>query len=135
MYAPSNDNLEFFCNLANMANEIDCPNKIIGGDLNLCFDLDKYKRDTMSNNHRSLKTLQTYVDENYMIDVWRVKNPDLFRFTWKRHSPNIVLSRLDYFLTTSKILSWVDNVDIVPGFRSHHSVIVIDFQPSTIERG
>ena len=45
-----------------------------------------------------------------MVDIWRVKNPEVFAFTWKRDAPHLVLSRLNYILITTRTIGWVDDV-------------------------
>ena len=59
----------------------DSPHGIITGDFNLCFDINLDKRGTVYNNTRALQVLNEYMEENYMSDVWRIRNPDKFSFT------------------------------------------------------
>ena len=55
-------------------------------------------------------------------DVWRDENPNDFRFTWRQRNPEIHC-RLDFFLISTSLLGNVSKVDILPGFRTDHSLI------------
>ena len=55
-------------------------------------------------------------------DVWRDLNPNDSRFTWRQKNPEIHC-RLDYFLISTSLLGNVSKVDILPGFRTDHSLI------------
>ena len=135
IYAPNVDSPEFYTSALNMLDTHENPHKIIRGDLNLCFDLEKNKRGTMYNDFKAVEVLSNYMEQNYMIDLWRVCNPEKYMFTWKRNSPNLVLSRLDYFIITTGTSGWVDNTFIKPGISSDHSLIGIELSPSNIVRG
>jgi hypothetical protein len=56
-------------------------------------------------------------------DVWRVQNPNMRKFTWRRR--NTGQSRIDYFLVSNCILGQVDKCEINLGFRSEHSSIFL----------
>ena len=70
--------------------EFNIPQKIISVDLNLCFDLDLNKRSTTYNNYKAVEIIKDYMEENYMVDVWRNRNDDEFCFTWKSNNPLII---------------------------------------------
>ena len=132
---PNEDSLNFFSEVCGHLDSFSNLHKIIAGDLNLCFDIDNDKRGTMYNNIKALEVLNLYMEENCMIDVWRMKNPKVFAFTWKRQAPIAVMSRLDYFLVTMGTVGWIDNIYIKPGLKSDHSVIGIELYPGNINRG
>ena len=117
IYAPNEDDPRFFVWTLSILDEDSHPNTIIAGDLNLCFNIDKDKRRTMYNNVKAMEILRNYMDENYLVDVWRSRNDDKFAFTWKQSSHLLVMSRLDYFLISTGVTDWVDNVYIKPGYK------------------
>ena len=86
--------------VAKMLASFKSPNKILGGDFNLCFDIDKDKRGTMFNNINARETLVNYMEEKLK------KNPDKFQYTWKRKRLTMVMSRLDYFTISRTIVNW-----------------------------
>ena len=57
-------------------------------------------------------------------DPWRVLNPDTKRFTWRKNNP-IKQARLDFFLMSSELLNLIDLAEILPGYRTDHSMVVI----------
>ena len=59
-----------------------------------------------------------------LIDIWRIRNPDAMRFTWRRKNP-IIQRRLDFWLISSITQEEVVNVDIIPAIRTDHSAITI----------
>ena len=56
-------------------------------------------------------------------------------FTWHRKQPTPAMSRLDYFITTMEIAGWTHQCDIIPGYKSDHSIIVLDFNPIDSQSG
>ena len=75
------------------------------------------------------------MDENYILDAWRLRNPEKFCFTWKRDFPTKVMSRLDYVLITSATMGWIEDIFIHLGYKSDHSVIGLILEPINVQRG
>ena len=70
-----------------------------------------------------------------LIDVWRIFNPELKRYHWRRRKPEIKC-RLDYFLTSSSIVNKTEKACIFyPGFWTNHSLITLSIQLHTEKRG
>ena len=60
---------------------------ILGGDLNVTLD---NKIDRIPENdkiYKSVSKLLHICDDIKLIDSWRIKNPDIKRFTWRRTNP------------------------------------------------
>ena len=131
IYAPNDDDPNFLIQTLAMLDNHVHPHKIITGDLNLCFNLDLEKKWTMYNNVKAVEILNYYIHEN-MTDIWRTRNTDKFAFTWKRTSPSLIMSCLDYFIGSTGASGWIDNVYIKPGFKSDHFLIGIELYPSEI---
>ena len=72
MYAPNEDLPNFFLRVTEIMDQFHCPHRMIGGDFNLCFNVDLDTRGTTYNNDRALEILRQYMDENYMVDVWYI---------------------------------------------------------------
>ena len=62
-----------------------------------------------------------------LIDIYRIKNPNKKRYTWRQPKPRIC-SRLDFFLISSPMMDFVTKVDILPSILSDHSPILISFK-------
>ena len=75
------------------------------------------------------------IEEEHFIDVWRVMNENTQKYTWRRLNPTKKQARLDYFLVSETINSYVMHSDIVPGYRTDHSGIILKFKLQEAERG
>ena len=75
------------------------------------------------------------MQDSFLLDVWRDRNPDVKMYTFCRKKPVFTGRRLDYILTDASLTSWIEKVEIIPGFRSDHSAVRINIQPYEIHRG
>ena len=66
--------------------------------------------------------------------MWRALNPDGTRFTWRRSKPE-VHCRLDYFMISSSLTTAITNADILPGYKTDHSLITIHLASNSNPRG
>ena len=82
-----------------------------------------------------MEVLGKYTEELMLQDMWRLKNPEKFQFKWKRSAPTIAFARLDYFLISSGLIGNVEDIQIMPCFRSDHSPVILDLKLGEIERG
>jgi exonuclease III len=64
-----------------------------------------------------------------LIDIWRVKNPEKVRYTWRRKRP-LIQSRLDRFYISDTMQYNISQVDILPGILSDHSAIILSIKPT-----
>ena len=77
----------------------------MGGDFNLYMDPRLDKLDNMEVNH--------------LVDAWRTVNPDIKSFTWHQGNKRF---RLDYFFCSDHLLNFIENVNILSGVLSDHSL-------------
>ena len=68
----------------------------------------------------SCKRIENLCSSFDLIDIWRIRNTDVKRFTWRQKNP-IVQRRLDFWLIFSSIQEQAENVDIIPAIRTDHS--------------
>ena len=82
VYAPNQDKPDFFRRLFGdfmvFAEKIEGGSEgVIAGDLNLVLDLEKDKVGGTDKTHdKSAKIVQSLMDDENMIDIWRLMNPD-----------------------------------------------------------
>ena len=92
-----------------------------GGDFNLIFD-----SDLDGSNPRpkiqSLSKLISMMSENELCDIFRVRNPDVKRFTWRNKDP-FLQKTLDHFLLSEGLQDSIEIMDIIPSVQSDHSVL------------
>ena len=63
-----------------------------------------------------------------LCDVYRVRNPDSRRFTWRRKSP-FKQRRLDFFLVSDCLQDDIESVEIIPSVGTDHSCLLMKLRP------
>ena len=127
VYGPSDrDDILFFEQFFDTVSNVGNDNMILGGDWNVPLDLNldtRNYRGTGSRTRSREKIINSSV-ELELVDIFRLVHPDKQRFTWRRFNSN-VQSRLDYFLVSESLLQDLNSADIVPGYRSDHSIVIL----------
>ena len=128
VYGPNRDDPLFYEELEKYIKDINCNNIIIGGDWNLIMDfsIDCYNYKKL-NNEKAQDQVINMADNLNLIDIWREMNPDKRRYTWRKNNP-FQQSRLDFFLISDSLISFVTDTDIIPGYKTDHSIINIVLQ-------
>ena len=127
LYGPNNDSPTFFNNLMLKAQSINNDNPyILCGDFNVVQD---YKLDNCNykteNNKKPHEMIMEIKHNFNLIDPFRENYPLLNRYTWRRRTP-FQQSRLDYFLLSESLHSSVNKCLIDPGYRSDHSMVILN---------
>ena len=68
---------------------------IIGGDFNVILDPDLDGFGGKPKLKQSAKQIENSCSVHYLVDIWRVRNLEIKRFTWRQKTP-IIQSRLDF---------------------------------------
>ena len=130
LYAPNTENkqIQFYREVKRIM-ELESisrkDNIILGGDFNLILDPDKDKSGGNLNiKGNALQQLNSITDNFDLLDIWRIKNYHVKRFTWRQKTPKIQC-RLDYWFVSNNLCDNVTNVDIKPSVRSDHSAIYL----------
>ena len=97
---------------------------IIGGDFNVILEPDLDGTGGKPQVKDSCKKIDNLCSLFDLIDIWRIRNPDAMRFTWRQKNP-IIQRRLDFWLISSSTQEEVVSVDIIPAIRTDHSAITI----------
>jgi len=109
---------------------------VLGGDFNICLQpfLDK-KGGTVEPELESKVKLMGLLGHLDLVDIWRVRNPDAKKFTWRgRTRGGLVQSRIDYFFVSLGIADLVGNTDILHGICSDHSLINMSLKSKSNDR-
>ena len=141
IYGPNSDDPKFFEELfrkiERSLDQNDMP-VILAGDFNLTLNqnMDNYNYKRV-NNARARDTVKDIMAERGLVDIFRVRNPDSRRYTWRVGSPAVKQARLDMFLVSSCLEGYVTKTDIKPGYRSDHSIITmnVDIEKQVKGRG
>ena len=67
--------------------------------------------------------------------MWRHFNEDLNGFTWCRLKPTPCFSRLDYIIVNDSLVQFITKIELIPAFRSDHSIVAMDLDFSPFPRG
>ena len=91
---------------------------IFGGDFNLIFHckFDASRRNPLLKKE-SLAKLIEIKEALYLCDIWRIRNPNVSRFTfWQNHVSGFIESRLDFFLISNILQESIIKADILASF-------------------
>jgi len=135
VYAPcrtTKDQVPFYNNLKNILCDLysDDKNIICGGDLNVMLN-SMLDRSGGSPNFKSgaVENVLNLMDQLNLIDIWRVRNPYLRKYTWRQRNP-LIQSRLDYWLISDKLQDIVSDCSISPAINTDHSSIYLNCKSS-----
>lgn len=135
IYGPNNDDPIFYTDVENVIQNVNTDFIIMCGDWNLIqnFDLDCHSYTNLNNPNARQKVLNIMSGLN-LIDPWRVSNPTVKAYTWKRSNPT-KKARLDFFLISEELSNLVESTSIGPGYRTDHSCISIALRLTNFKRG
>ena len=97
---------------------------IVGGDFNLVPDLWLDRNPPRAKCHKYDDLVIQLMNSANLIDCWRVKNPRTSSFSWFNASGNGASSRIDYWLISASLLSYI-NKSVSP--LTDHCVISVSF--------
>ena len=110
--------------VSSMLDQIDLDSKyklIWGGDSNFYFDLSSEADGGKSSiKLASIAKFASVRQKLDLCDVWRIRNPDSRRFTYRSKSP-FLQHRLDYLFISDSIQEDVNQIDILASINSDHS--------------
>ena len=89
------------------------------------------------NSHRNLKAIsqvQSEMETLNLIDIWKLQNPDVKRFTWGTKTP-FKRGRLDFFLISEELISLCPKSNILGSYRSDHNIISLSLNITNATRG
>ena len=135
VYAPNQDDPDFFLDLFSNFDDCDQANVILGGDLNLAMGPLDYQGSRVEHcNSRSRNIFSFLTDEYNLNDTWRLMHPTDRVFTRHQQNP-IALSRLDYVFVSNSILANVLSSTISHGLASDHSTVTVEISTGVPKRG
>ena len=135
LYAPNEDKPDFFRDIAIYLQDFQCDEIIIGGDFNLVMDVSKDKKGGRASTHKnSLEEVKGICETWDVVDIWRVLNPEEERYTWRQKNLQI-RCRLDFLLISQSLINNVNTVDIVPGYKTDHSMVTMEITTNANPRG
>ena len=133
IYAPNQDSPAFVDAIGQRLVDYS-EQRLIIGDFNLVLDnsLDKNPPDTVHGNRRAIAKLKDLMQELYITDIWRSRNPGVKRFSWARNNQ---MSRLDFALVSIGLDRLIDNCTYLQGVFTDHSAFYLSISPNSNKRG
>ena len=124
-----NEQLRTLFDITNRLEKIDDINHkkiVFGGDFNPSFEA---KLEAQPGNpvlkKKSLAKLIQMKEKFDFCDIWRIKNPNTKRYTFRQqHSSGYIQRRLDYFFISNVLQESVKNPDALATFLTDHSPIM-----------
>ena len=99
---------------------------VIGGDFNIALDSDLDCSGGNPSKKDSVKNIQDLCLDYDLVDIWRIRNPETKRFTWRQKNP-LIQRRLDYWLISDVCQEDIEKPNIISSINSDHSAIVPHF--------
>lgn len=110
LYAPNQDNPAFFQHAFAQMESMGIDLKIIAGDFNTVLDLTKDITGGKGySNSKTRNFLLEYIQENELVDIWRLRNPEKFAATF---GVNSLKERLDFFLVSSALAQSITQTEV-----------------------
>ena len=135
VYGPNVDTPVFFINILELLKETS-ENKIVMGDFNCALNPSLDRLNTTHNNYRSAEIIEKIMEEYYLSDIWRIRNPDTRHYTWikrKTENQDRKASRIDYALVSKGTI--VENTTHVAVPNTDHRAVYLSIKTSNKERG
>ena len=141
IYAPTSNETENSTFLANLYEKIqnfigdDHVQIVSGGDWNFTENNTTDRRGGRPRLwNLSISEISKYKENLDIIDIWRQKYPDQKRFTWRSGNKKLA-SRIDRWYISDSLQPAVNNVSIIPGIASDHSVLLLHLKCKSFPTG
>lgn len=136
IYGPNEDKPQFYREIKQKVLELENDNVIFCGDWNLVLDQELDTNNYVNiNNPRARAVVLDFLVEDSYVDAWRVLNQGKRVFTWRKINPEIKQARLDYFLVSEETFQYVSDCEILPGYRTDHSGVLLTLKLQTTDKG
>ena len=106
----------------------DSRHAILSGDFNLVFDIDMDAHGgSPTIKTKSLSALIELLEKLDVSDIYRIRNPNKKRYTFRQKNRNNVTihRRLDYIFLSNSLQEYANNIDILPSMLSDHSPVLL----------
>ena len=106
---------------------------ICTGDWNLIFDasMDSFGEKAVL-KRKTIFQIKTIMSNFELVDIWRVRNPTLRQFTWRRKTP-LQMSRLDFFFISNDLQFGVKSCENLCPLSSDHSPVKLKLQTDSAD--
>ena len=95
IYGHNQDKVEYFEEILSIVNSLDKEHIIIAGGFNMIMDRNLDCIDRQKNSDRLFNYFANWCEQNSAVDPFRFNCPEDRKYTWFRHNPSLIASRLD----------------------------------------
>jgi len=99
---------------------------ILGGDFNVTLDPVWDCSGGNQTKKASVKYIEDLCLDFDLIDIRRIRNREVKRFTWRQNKP-LIQSRLDLWLISDACQEDIEKSDITSSINSDHSAVILHF--------
>ena len=136
IYAPNEDNPEFFKKLLIDIKECQNSEIMLIGDFNMVMQPEIDRTENVRYSPLAFEILQEITDTLDIHDIWRICNPEKRIYSWTRKVGNKISgSRIDFTLVSQGLLNCTENVLYKSGYKTDHSLIELTLFTDTEKRG
>ena len=94
------------------------------GDFNCCLQTIDSDDPKVILKKKTINILQNAMDTLDISGIWRIRNMDTLRYTWRSTNP-LRQRRLDFIFISNDLQSIVNVIDIIPAVATDHSAVVL----------
>ena len=130
LYAPNSmrDKQQFFKDLSKKLDNINLDindHLIMAGDWNSIQESTLDKKGGNENSGNTVTGSMTeLLGQLELVDIWRCRNPELKRFTFRQKTP-LIFSRLDYFMISNNMQDNIVDANMTSSIWSDHSAVTL----------
>ena len=101
---------------------------IFGGDMNVIYDI-SLDSDCGNPSLKSttLSQLEFLLQSYGLCDIWRIRNKNTKRYTYRQRTP-FIQRRLDYIFVLSDLQDCVKTMDVIPSVNTDHSAVYLQIR-------
>ena len=136
IYGPNEDEPKIYSELRKKYKSLNNERIILCGDWTLVLNPDLDTNNYLHiNKPRARQEVLNILEDDEFLDTYRAFHEEKREYTWCRRNPIRKQARLDLFLTTFESFVYSSGTNIIPGYRSDHSGILLDLDFNINERG
>lgn len=137
VYGPNEDDPIFYVKFFEQIEARQNNSMILAGDFNTSMDPERDLFNHKGSNHSKKRmVIQQLLQDNNLVDVWRIKNPEGRVFSWRKPNINdVIMSRIDHFFISQDFVTRTKSVEIKPKYQSDHSRIELKLDFTDFKRG
>ena len=134
LYAPNEDKPEFFRELFQKMEQYD-GYRLIVGDFNVALQPELDRNTKNSCNPNATEFINTYMNNNNLVDMWRLRNPNRKHYSWQRKKPVQLASRIDLMLCDQAINSWFKFIAMKQSHKTDHLLVEGEVEINEVRKG